>query len=181
MSNETFLKITLVRSPIGYKKYQRVTAETLGLRRLHATVVHRATPQIRGMVNQIIHLLEVEEVAGDEAPAAPKQVAKAEAPVAEQPKAEKKASKAKKAAGDDLTLIEGIGPKMSKALVDAGIDTYAKLAAADEDTLRAAINAAGLKLAPSLGTWAAQAKFAAEGDMDGLKRFQDDLVGGRRV
>lgn len=67
MANETYLKITLVRSPIGYKKYQRVTAETLGLRKLHMTVVHRATPQIRGMVNQIIHLLDVQEL--DEAAA----------------------------------------------------------------------------------------------------------------
>jgi ribosomal protein L30 len=172
MSKETFLKITLVRSPIGYKKYQRVTAETLGLRRLHATVVHRATPQIRGMVNQIIHLLKVEEVT-DEAEL-PKKVEVAESkPV--------KAVKAVKAGGDNLTLIEGIGPKMSNALVAAGIDTFAKLAEADEDTLRAAINAAGLKLAPSLKTWASQAKYAAAGDLDGLKRYQDELVGGRKV
>lgn len=62
MAEETFLKITLVRSPIGYKKNQRVTAETLGLRKLNASVVHKATPQIRGMVNSISHLVEVEEV-----------------------------------------------------------------------------------------------------------------------
>lgn len=59
---DKYLKITLKRSPIGYKKNQRVTAETLGLRKLNSTVTHRATPQIVGMVNQIIHLLEVEEV-----------------------------------------------------------------------------------------------------------------------
>lgn len=59
---EATLKITLVRSPIGYKKYQRVTAETLGLRKLHASVTHKATPQIVGMINSIIHLLKVEEV-----------------------------------------------------------------------------------------------------------------------
>ncbi|HRL10443.1 MAG TPA: 50S ribosomal protein L30 [Aggregatilineales bacterium] len=61
MAKDTFLKITLVRSPIGYKKNQRLTAETLGLRKLHSTVVHRATPPVRGMVNQISHLLAVEE------------------------------------------------------------------------------------------------------------------------
>jgi large subunit ribosomal protein L30 len=59
---EANLKITLVRSPIGYKKYQRVTAETLGLRKLHASVTHKATPQILGMINSISHLLQVEEV-----------------------------------------------------------------------------------------------------------------------
>lgn len=62
MSNAKKLRITLVRSPIGYKKNQRVTVETLGLRKLNATVVHTETPQIRGMVNQVIHLLKVEEV-----------------------------------------------------------------------------------------------------------------------
>ncbi len=168
MSNETYLKITLVRSPIGYQKYQRVTAETLGLRHLHATVVHRATPQIRGMVNQIIHLLEVEEV-----------TEAAELPQKQESTKSKPAEAA--SAGDDLTVIEGIGPKMSQALKAAGIDTFAKLAEADEDALRAAINAAGLKLSPSLKTWASQAKYAAAGDMDGLKRYQDELVGGRKV
>ncbi len=168
MSNETYLKITLVRSPIGYQKYQRVTAETLGLRRLHATVVHRATPQIRGMVNQIIHLLEVEEVTEG-----------VDLPQKEEPAKSKPVQAA--STGDNLTMIEGIGPKMSQALMAAGIDTFAKLAEADEDALRAAINAAGLKLAPSLKTWASQAKYAAAGDMDGLKRYQDELVGGRKV
>ncbi len=62
MSDAKYLKITLVRSPIGYKKNQRVTAETLGLRKLNASVVHKETPQIRGMINKITHLLHVEEV-----------------------------------------------------------------------------------------------------------------------
>lgn len=58
------LKITLVRSPIGYTKNQRVTAQTLGLRKLHATVTHNDTPQIRGMIATISHLLQVEEQEG---------------------------------------------------------------------------------------------------------------------
>jgi large subunit ribosomal protein L30 len=65
---DKYLKITLVRSPIGYKKNQRITAQSLGLRKLHATVVHKATPQIRGMVFQLKHLLEVEELDQDETP-----------------------------------------------------------------------------------------------------------------
>jgi large subunit ribosomal protein L30 len=56
------VRITLVKSPIGYQKIQRTTAETLGLRKLHASVVHTETPQIRGMINKISHLLEVEAV-----------------------------------------------------------------------------------------------------------------------
>ncbi len=56
------LRITLVRSPIGYEKDQRATARGLGLRRMNATVVVTATPAIHGMINKIIHLLDVEEV-----------------------------------------------------------------------------------------------------------------------
>lgn len=56
------LRITLVRSPIGYTKDQKATAKALGLRKLQATVTREDTPSIRGMVNKISHLLAVEEV-----------------------------------------------------------------------------------------------------------------------
>ena len=62
-ANKT-LKITLVKSPIGYTQNQRVTAETLGLRKIRATVTHNDTPQIRGMIATISHLLHVEEQEG---------------------------------------------------------------------------------------------------------------------
>ena len=70
---------------------------------------------------------------------------------------------------------------MSAALVDAGIDTYAKLAAASEDQLTQAIKDAGMRFSPSLPTWAEQASFAEKGDWDGLDKLQDELQGGRRV
>jgi large subunit ribosomal protein L30 len=56
------LRITLVKSPIGYNKRQKGTVKALGLRKMHATVVHDDTPPIRGMVNKISHLVQVEEV-----------------------------------------------------------------------------------------------------------------------
>ncbi|MCF6094816.1 50S ribosomal protein L30 [Microaerobacter geothermalis] len=56
------LKITLKRSVIGRKEDQRVTVRTLGLTKLHQTVVHEDNPSIRGMVNKVSHLVEVEEV-----------------------------------------------------------------------------------------------------------------------
>lgn len=56
------LRITLVRSPIGYKEDQKATAKALGLRKLKATVTREDTPSIRGMINKISHLVEVEEV-----------------------------------------------------------------------------------------------------------------------
>jgi len=55
------LRVTLVRSTIGYKKDQRATVRALGLHRLHETVEHRDTPALRGMLNKIIHLLKIEE------------------------------------------------------------------------------------------------------------------------
>jgi predicted flap endonuclease-1-like 5' DNA nuclease len=82
---------------------------------------------------------------------------------------------------DNFQRIEGIGPKMNAALEAAGIRTYGQLAAADEQTLRDAINAAGLKFAPSLLTWSQQAKLLLEDDEEGLIDLQRRLVAGRDV
>ena len=60
------LRITLVRSPIGYRKDQKRTVSALGLRNLQSVVEHEDHPTIRGMVNKISHLVEVEEVKQDE-------------------------------------------------------------------------------------------------------------------
>ena len=55
------LRVTWVRSSIGYPKDQKATVKALGLHRLHQTVVHKDTPALRGMLNKIIHLLKIEE------------------------------------------------------------------------------------------------------------------------
>jgi len=56
------IKITQVKSLIGSTKSQKATMESLGIRKMHQTVEHEATPQIIGMVNKMRHLLNVEEV-----------------------------------------------------------------------------------------------------------------------
>ena len=56
------IAITWKKSAIGYAPDQRRTVAGLGLRRLNQTVIHEDTPSIRGMVNKIIHLVEVSEV-----------------------------------------------------------------------------------------------------------------------
>jgi large subunit ribosomal protein L30 len=56
------LKITLRRSLIGEKPKTRATVESLGLRRINSSVERPDTPDVRGMVNRAIHLLEVEEI-----------------------------------------------------------------------------------------------------------------------
>ena len=58
----TKLKVTQVRSTIGSKQNQRATLRTLGLRKIRQTVVRDDTPQIRGMIHTVRHLVTVEEV-----------------------------------------------------------------------------------------------------------------------
>ena len=60
-TSEKTLRITWVKSDIGFPKDQKATVKALGLRRLHQTVEHTDTPALRGMVNKIIHLLKIEE------------------------------------------------------------------------------------------------------------------------
>ncbi|MFS0865271.1 MULTISPECIES: 50S ribosomal protein L30 [Fredinandcohnia] len=59
MSNK--LEITLTRSVIGRPEDQRVTVRTLGLKKLHQTVVHDDNAAIRGMINKVAHLVTVKE------------------------------------------------------------------------------------------------------------------------
>ena len=109
--------------------------------------------------------------------------AKKAAPKAEKveaPKAEKAPKASKK--GDDLTLVEGVGPKAAEALVAAGVDTYAKLAKSTAEEVKAILDASTSKvqhLDPT--TWAQQAQLAADGKMDELKKLQDELNGGKAV
>lgn len=55
------LRIRQIRSLSGRDRDQRATVEALGIRRLHQVVEHQDTPQLRGMIFKIRHLLEVEE------------------------------------------------------------------------------------------------------------------------
>jgi len=138
-------------------------------------------------------------------PPAPKKAAvvkeevKEEAPVKEEVKAEKpvkkevkkatpvkakaapKAKKAKAASDeDDFKKIEGIGPKISQLIKDAGIPTFEALANTDAEKIKEILAEAGSRYRmhdPT--TWPAQSKMAAEGDWDGLKKWQDELDGGK--
>jgi large subunit ribosomal protein L30 len=60
-SGDKTVRVTLVRSPIGYTKDQKKTVLALGLRRMHQTVEHHDNPALRGMIRKVIHLLRVEE------------------------------------------------------------------------------------------------------------------------
>ena len=56
------LRITLVRSPLGNTTKHKLTIRALGLSRLHQTVVQADTPQLRGMLAKVAHMVTVEEV-----------------------------------------------------------------------------------------------------------------------
>ena len=55
------LRVTRVRSPIGYPEPQKRTARALGLRRMHQTVDHEDSPSVRGMITKIVHLVRIED------------------------------------------------------------------------------------------------------------------------
>lgn len=58
---KTMLRITLVKSPIGFPEPQKRTVKALGLNRMHQTVEHEDSPAMRGMLKAVIHLLRIEE------------------------------------------------------------------------------------------------------------------------
>jgi len=81
---------------------------------------------------------------------------------------------------DDLTSLEGIGPKVSQILNKAGYMTFADLANADSAVVDKVLDANRLQMMDSAG-WIEQAKLASAGDMEGLAKLQDELKGGRKA
>ena len=80
----------------------------------------------------------------------------------------------------DRQIIEGIGPKIASLLNDAGILTFASLASTDVEKIKEILVAAGNRYKmhdPT--TWPQQANLAADGKWDELKKWQDELDGGK--
>ena len=81
---------------------------------------------------------------------------------------------------DDLAKIEGIGPKVAEIFNEAGIKTFAELAAKSKEELEAILNPhGGIYVAMDPTTWPQQAQLAAEGKWDELTALQDELKGGK--
>jgi large subunit ribosomal protein L30 len=55
------IKVTLMKSGIGFPEPQKATLRALGFRRLHQTVEHKDTPALRGMLAKVVHLIRIEE------------------------------------------------------------------------------------------------------------------------
>lgn len=126
------------------------------------------------------------------APSAPNPLAQTPAPAAVAPKPAKTVAPATvidiaaaKAAGfalkntDDLTIIEGIGPKINELFHNNGISSFAQLASATVPQMRAILDAGGSRFRiANPSTWAQQAGLAAENKWAELKKLQDKLSGG---
>lgn len=80
---------------------------------------------------------------------------------------------------DDLVILEGIGPKIGQALNKAGINTFKQLAETPVEKIHTILRQASLSADPT--TWPEQARLAAAGKMDELKKLTDSLIAGRRV
>ena len=111
---------------------------------------------------------EAEEVAAPAKKAAPKKETKADKPAAKA-----------KSSSDDLSKIEGIGPKAATALVEGGIASFSDLAEASvEDIQKILEEAEGRFSSLKPATWSKQAILAADGKWDELKTLQDNIDGG---
>lgn len=82
---------------------------------------------------------------------------------------------------DDLALIEGIGPAISNLLVSRGITTFQQLANTPVERLDEILTEVDLRRIADPGTWPEQARYAANGDMEGLEALQRTLKAGRRM
>lgn len=111
--------------------------------------------------------------------------ASAETSSAPAEKVEAKTESTPKAAAkkhDDLTRIEGIGPKASEALQEGGVTTFAKLSKSTPEELNEILEKSGGHFnALDPATWPEQAELAAAGKWDELKELQDKLIGGREA
>lgn len=124
------------------------------------------------------------EAAQPKAEEAPKEEAKAAPAEKPQPKAEEAPkeevkTEAKEQQADDLTKVEGIGPKAAEALAKNNIDSYATLAKAEPENIKEILTEASSRMAHLDPTsWPKQAEMAANGKWDELKEWQDNVKGG---
>ncbi len=128
-----------------------------------------------------------EKTAATKKPAAPKKVAKktatpkkaAEKKPAAKKAAPKKAAVKKSTKPDDLTKIEGIGPKAAEALVASGLATFADVSKSTEKKIQKILEESEGRFGMMKpATWPKQAKMAADGKWDELKKWQDEMDGG---
>lgn len=111
-------------------------------------------------------------------PVAPVETVEVEAPTPAEPAP---VEAERYAAPDDLTRIEGIGPRLQGILYQAGISTFVTLAGQSPERLTETVKAAGFAAPFDATSWPRQAELAANGEWEALAALQDELIGGRDV
>ena len=191
MASMNTLNVTLVRSVIGRIEAHKATVRGLGLRRMHHTVTVEDTQATRGMINAIGYLLKVSSgspITKTDKAAKPAVAAKAVAAkpaAAAKPQAQASSTAAKKfltkSGADDLTAIEGVGPKISELLHAAGMTNFSQLATTKASDIQEILKAAGSRYGmANPGTWPEQAALLAAGDYAGFEKLAEELDGGVR-
>jgi large subunit ribosomal protein L30 len=176
MATINTLNVTLVRSVIGRIESHKATVRGLGLRRMHHTVTVQDTPAIRGMINTVNYLLKVSDGTAQAVVAKPAKAAVVVKAAGNVPK-----KFLTKTGADDLTAVEGIGPKICELLHADGISTFAELADAKISKIEAILKAAGSRYALAYpSTWSEQASLLASGDYAGFEKLAKELDGGVR-
>lgn len=180
MATVNTINVTLIKSTIGRIEAHKATVKGLGLRRMHHTVTVQDTPAIRGMINAVHYLLKVTE--GTALPKVAEKTIKAaveaKAVVADKATPKKYLNKA---GNEDLTKVEGIGPKICEIFTNAGIVTFQNLADAKVETLQALLKEAGSRYSmANPATWPEQAALLASGQYEAFEKLCDELDGGVR-
>ncbi len=125
----------------------------------------------------VVSVLAAEAVADQIALVAKKKAPKSEVLSPTTTAAPKAAAKSE---ADDLTKVEGIGPKIAEHFNASGINSFAELASTSVERLQEILTEAGPNFAShNPGTWPKQAELAAAGKWDELKAWQDELDGGK--
>ncbi len=144
-----------------------VTTRDIPMMEVPQTVKHR---DIEPVIEQVVEAVHVEPIVEHVVEAAPVEA------VVEHVAAPVTVASAK----DDLKKIEGIGPKIEEHFNNAGIYTFAQLAATDVEHLKEILHAAGPRYAiHNPGTWPQQSAMCAAGQWDELKVWQDAHIGGK--
>jgi large subunit ribosomal protein L17 len=141
-----------------------------------AAVVAEETPIVVEEATVVVEETPVAEVAEE----TPVVVEEATVAVEETPVAIEEVTVPANVSADDLKIVEGIGPKIAELFIAKGITTFAQLATTDVDAMKAILEEGGPAFAgKDPGTWAAQAQMAADGKMDELMAWQEELKGGK--
>ncbi|MBS9766742.1 MAG: 50S ribosomal protein L21 [Flavobacteriaceae bacterium] len=164
----------------GAEVTAKVTAHLKGDKVIVFKKKRRKGYKVKNGHRQYLSEIKIESIvaSGAKKKATPKkeEPKKVVAPVKEKAPEKKKTSKK----GDDLTKVEGIGPKVKGIFNEAGIFTFADLAGKTPEELRDILAPkGGIYAGMTPDTWPAQAQLAADGKWDELKKWQDELDGGK--